>query len=83
MDEVELEFTDEALVAVAQKALELKTGARGLRSIMEEAMLEVMYTTPSDKSIKKIIVTKECITEKAIAQIMRDENSELLSGQTA
>ena len=64
MDGVKLEFSDDAIEAIAEKAIELNTGARGLRSIMEECMLDVMYTTPTDKTIEKIVVTKETITEK-------------------
>jgi ATP-dependent Clp protease ATP-binding subunit ClpX len=58
-----LTFTDEALSSIAKKALEKKTGARGLRSIIEESMLEMMYEIPSNPSIKEIIVTPECINE--------------------
>jgi ATP-dependent Clp protease ATP-binding subunit ClpX len=61
MDGVELTFTDEALDAIAEKALEKKTGARGLRSIIEKAMLELMFDIPSNSSIKEIIVTPEVI----------------------
>lgn len=57
IDGIKLEFTDEAIIAFAKKAIELKTGARGLRTILESAMLPVMYTTPSKKdSIEKIIM---------------------------
>jgi ATP-dependent Clp protease ATP-binding subunit ClpX len=68
MDGVELEFKDDAIKAIAQKAIELKTGARGLRSIVEDGMLDVMYTIPGSPDIKKVIVTKESIvgSEKPI-----------------
>ena len=59
MDDVELNFTDDALHAVAELAIERNTGARGLRSIMEKTLLETMYQMPSDESILKCIVTKE------------------------
>ena len=60
IDGIKLEFTDEAIIAFAKKAIELKTGARGLRTILESAMLPVMYTTPSKKdSISKIIMDVE------------------------
>ena len=58
---MELELTEDAVKAVAQKSLERKTGARGLRSIMEKAMMDVMYRIPSDDTIAKCIVTKETI----------------------
>ncbi len=62
MDHVELEIEDDALQAIAQKALERQIGARGLRAIMEGVMTKIMYTIPSDLSIKKVTVTKEAIT---------------------
>ncbi len=63
MDGVELEFTDEALAAVAEKTLEKKTGARGLRSIMEGILLPAMYQIPSEKDIVKIEFTEESVTD--------------------
>lgn len=68
-DEVELEVTKEAVVAVAKEALEQKTGARGLRSIMEKAMMDVMYRIPSDDTIAKCTITKEVIIDKAEPEI--------------
>ena len=59
LDGVELEFDEEALKVFARRALEYKTGARGLRSIMEKTLLETMYEMPSDETILKCIVTKE------------------------
>ncbi|NCB31448.1 MAG: hypothetical protein EOM66_08580, partial [Clostridia bacterium] len=53
---VELEFDPEAISAIAKKAMRLKTGARGLRSILEEKMLDVMFDIPSDKTIYKITI---------------------------
>ncbi len=64
MDGVKLEFQDLALEAVAEKALERNTGARGLRSIMEETMLQIMYEVPSEENLEKIIITKDCINKK-------------------
>lgn len=58
LDGVELEFQDEALESVARKSLERKTGARGLRSIMEHTLMDLMYRTPSDDTIRKCIITK-------------------------
>lgn len=68
LDEVELEFTKEAVELIAKKSSERKTGARGLRSIMEAAMMDVMYTIPSDDSIAKCTITKESVegTDKPI-----------------
>ena len=63
MEGVDLKFTDDSLVAIAQKALERKTGARGLRSIIEKAMLNIMFEIPSTNSIKEIIITPEVIRD--------------------
>ncbi|KGG80211.1 ATP-dependent protease [Caloranaerobacter azorensis H53214] len=65
MDDVELEFDDEALEVVAQKAIERKTGARGLRGILEEIMLDIMYEIPSRSDIKKCIITKDTILNRS------------------
>lgn len=61
MDEVLLEFDDEAITAIAKKAIEKKTGARALRSIIEEYMLDIMYEIPKDDNIGKVTITKEYI----------------------
>lgn len=61
MDGVELEFEEEALKAIAQKAIERKTGARGLRSIIEETLLDIMYEIPSRDNIEKCLIKKETI----------------------
>ncbi len=63
LNDVDLEFTEDALKAVAQKSIKLKTGARGLRTIVEKAMLNIMYDIPSDKTVEKVIITKETIDE--------------------
>lgn len=63
MDNVELTFTDEALEAIAQKALDRKTGARGLRSIIEEAMLEIMFEIPSREDVSKVMITESVIND--------------------
>lgn len=68
LDGVTLEFEDDALRAVAAKAIQLNTGARGLRAILEDVLLELMFDIPSEKDIEKVIVTKASIdkTEKPI-----------------
>lgn len=65
MEDVELEFEDDALQAIVSKARERKTGARGLRSILEEAMLEIMFVIPSMKNVKRCIITRETVEKKA------------------
>ena len=74
MDDVELEFTDDALNAIAEKTLEKKTGARGLRGIMESVLMPVMYDTPSEHTIAKVVITRECVVDSAQPEIIRDEN---------
>ena len=61
MDNVDLEFTDEALRAVAKKTIERKSGARGLRSVMEEILIPIMYQVPSDPTIVKVTITPETV----------------------
>lgn len=70
LEGVELEFTEEALVEIAARALKRKIGARGLRAIIEHTMLELMYEVPSKKNIRKITITKESIDDykKAIIE---------------
>ena len=65
LDGVELEFTPDALTAVAEQAIKRGTGARGLRAIMEEVLLTVMFDTPSRKDIARVIITAESVTEAA------------------
>ena len=64
-DNVTLEFTEDALGAIADKAIAMEIGARGLRSIMERSMLQIMYDIPSDRKIEKVTITAECITDDA------------------
>ena len=70
MDEVKLEFEDEALHAIAKKAKEKKVGARALRAIIEEFMLDIMYEIPKDDNIGKVIITKEYIEKTGGPVIM-------------
>ena len=60
-DDVKLTFEEDALEAIADQAFERKTGARGLRSIMEKVMMDVMYRIPSDDTITECIITKEAV----------------------
>ncbi|MDD6054733.1 MAG: ATP-dependent Clp protease ATP-binding subunit ClpX [Clostridiales bacterium] len=71
MDGIDLEFKSEAVSAIAKKAIELKTGARGLRSIIEGVMLDFMYSAPSDKSIEKIIIDEDCVSKRKEPTIIR------------
>ena len=71
LDNVDLVIDDDALHAVAKKAIALKTGARGLRSILEQIMLDVMYEIPGDKSIEKVIITGDSVEKGKPAEIIR------------
>ena len=66
--------------AIADKALERKTGARGLRSIMEKAMMDIMYQIPSDPAITQCIVTKEAVEGTSQPMVVRREKQGLLDG---
>ncbi len=84
LDGVGLEFEEDAIGAIADKALERKTGARGLRAIMENVMLDLMYTIPSDDSISNCVITKEVVEDnlKALESNpfkLEDKNSGLAS----
>ena len=63
LDEVKLDFTEDALHAIAKKAMEKDTGARALRAIIEEFMLDIMYEIPKDDSIGQVTITQEYIEE--------------------
>ncbi|MCQ2471081.1 MAG: ATP-dependent Clp protease ATP-binding subunit ClpX [Clostridia bacterium] len=75
MDGIELVFDDDALVAIAEKTLEKKTGARGLRSIMESVLLPTMYAAPGDSTIEKVIFNRDCVENGALPEVVRKEDS--------
>jgi ATP-dependent Clp protease ATP-binding subunit ClpX len=79
LDDVELEFEPEALVEIAKLAIERKTGARGLRSIIEATMLEVMFELPSRDDIKKCIITAATITDKAQPKLLLETGEEYVN----
>ncbi len=74
LDGVTLEFTDEALDAITAKAVESKTGARGLRGILEDTLNPMMYAAPSDPTIAKIVVTAGCVDHTGDPEFVRDPN---------
>ena len=76
LDDVDLEFEEEALRAIAKKAIERNTGARGLRSIVENVMMESMYEVPSREDVKKVIVTKEAVSEGAQPTLVLKDQEE-------
>ncbi|NES73350.1 MAG: ATP-dependent Clp protease ATP-binding subunit ClpX, partial [Okeania sp. SIO2D1] len=70
MDNVKLEFQKEALRAIAKEAYRRKTGARALRGILEELMLEVMYELPSRKDVTRCIITEEMVEKRSTAELL-------------
>lgn len=73
IDNIELDIEDEALIEIAKKTLEQKTGARGLRAIIEGILIDIMFTAPSDTTITKVTITKECVTDNAPPRIEHGE----------
>ncbi len=73
LDGVELSFDEEALISIAKKAISRKTGARGLRSIIEEALMDTMFEIPSDENVVKCTVTKACIESKALPTMEKSD----------
>lgn len=79
LDHVELEFEDDALVEIAKLAIERKTGARGLRSIIENIMLEVMFDLPSREDIVKCVITKETVTDNVLPKLILEDGTEYIA----
>ncbi|HHU6749506.1 TPA: ATP-dependent Clp protease ATP-binding subunit ClpX [Staphylococcus pseudintermedius] len=75
LDDVTLEFTDEALAAISEKAIERKTGARGLRSIIEEALIDIMYDIPSTENVAKVVITKDTIVNETEPELYDAEGN--------
>ena len=70
-DHVDLEFEQDALAAIADKAIEMEIGARGLRSVMERVMTDIMYSVPSDPTIEKVVITADCVSGEAEPTVIR------------
>ncbi len=75
-DNVKLRFTDGALTAIAKKAIQRKTGARGLRAILEEVMLDVMYEIPSQQDIKECLISEDTIIKKERPILIYEKQAE-------
>ena len=75
-DDVELTFTPEALEAVADKAIERRIGARGLRAVLEGVLTKLMFDIPSDPTIVGVTITADCVRAGAEAEIVRDPQRE-------
>jgi ATP-dependent Clp protease ATP-binding subunit ClpX len=77
LDNVKLTFEDDALVEIAKLAIERKTGARGLRSIIESLMLDVMYELPSREDIIECVITKETVTDSSSPKLVLEDGTVL------
>ena len=82
-DQVQLQFEPEALEAVAQKAIDRKIGARGLRAVLEDLMIPIMYEIPSDPDVERVVITKRCVEEGCAPEIYRKGAKALTPGEHA
>ncbi|WP_419792322.1 ATP-dependent Clp protease ATP-binding subunit ClpX [Staphylococcus chromogenes] len=83
LDDVGLEFTEEALDAISNKAIERKTGARGLRSIIEEALIDIMFDVPSTENVAKVVITEETIINETEPDLFDSEGHLLNDKKTS
>ena len=83
LDDVTLEFTDEALSAISNKAIKRKTGARGLRSIIEEALIDIMYDVPSSDGVVKVVITAETINDEKEPELYDKDGNLVNKEQTS
>ena len=82
-DQVQLQFEPEALEAVAQKAIDRKIGARGLRAVLEDLMIPIMYEIPSEPDVERVVITKRCVEEGCAPDIYRKGAKALEPGEHA
>ncbi|MCR0877588.1 ATP-dependent Clp protease ATP-binding subunit ClpX [Staphylococcus aureus] len=83
LDDVDLEFTEEALSAVSEKAIERKTGARGLRSIIEESLIDIMFDVPSNENVTKVVITAQTINEETEPELYDAEGNLINNSKTS
>ncbi|HDI6518779.1 TPA: ATP-dependent Clp protease ATP-binding subunit ClpX [Staphylococcus aureus] len=83
LDNVDLEFTEEALSAISEKAIERKTGARGLRSIIEESLIDIMFDVPSNENVTKVVITAQTINEETEPELYDAEGNLINNGKTS
>lgn len=83
LDDVDLEFTEEALSAISEKAIERKTGARGLRSIIEEALIDIMFDVPSNENVTKVVITTQTINEETEPELYDAEGNLINNSKTS
>ncbi|MBS3207486.1 ATP-dependent Clp protease ATP-binding subunit ClpX [Staphylococcus aureus] len=83
LDDVDLEFTEEALSAISEKAIERKTGARGLRSIIEESLIDIMFDVPSNENVTKVVITAQTINEETESELYDAEGNLINNSKTS
>ncbi|HCZ5641254.1 TPA: ATP-dependent Clp protease ATP-binding subunit ClpX [Staphylococcus aureus] len=83
LDDVDLEFTEEALSAISEKAIERKTGARGLRSIIEESLIDIMFDVPSNENVTKVVITEQTINEETEPELYDAEGNLINNSKTS
>ncbi|ADL23533.1 TPA: ATP-dependent Clp protease ATP-binding subunit ClpX [Staphylococcus aureus] len=83
LDDVDLEFTEEALSAISEKAIERKTGARGLRSIIEESLIDIMFDVPSNENVTKVVITAQTINEETEPELYDEEGNLINNSKTS
>ncbi|HGZ3749634.1 TPA: ATP-dependent Clp protease ATP-binding subunit ClpX [Staphylococcus aureus] len=83
LDDVDLEFTEEALSAISEKAIERKTGARGLRSIIEESLIDIMFDVPSNENVTKVVITAQTINEETGPELYDAEGNLINNSKTS
>ncbi|HDB3332256.1 TPA: ATP-dependent Clp protease ATP-binding subunit ClpX [Staphylococcus aureus] len=83
LDDVDLEFTEEALSAISEKAIERKTGARGLRSIIEESLIDIMFDVPSNENVTKVVITAQTINEETETELYDAEGNLINNSKTS
>ncbi|MET1379486.1 ATP-dependent Clp protease ATP-binding subunit ClpX [Staphylococcus aureus] len=83
LDDVDLEFTEEALSAISEKAIERKTGARGLRSIIEESLIDIMFDVPSNENVTKEVITAQTINEETEPELYDAEGNLINNSKTS
>ena len=83
LDNVELVFSEEALSAISEKAIARKTGARGLRSIIEDALIDIMYDVPSSEDVTKVVITEQTINDEIEPELYDSEGNLINDSKTS
>ena len=83
LENVKLTFNKDALITLAKEAIKRKTGARGLRSIIENSMLDIMYEIPSDPEISEVEISKDTILQKSKPKLTKDPSNNILQAKAS